>query len=390
VTYLFNPPTIPGLGSGGGVVFKIQDRTGRQYDRLVEAAKAFMTQGNARPELRHMGTNMQPAVPQIEVEFDRQRAKTLGIDLKEVYGTMATMLSGSSVNDFNMFNRVYKVYIQAEGEFRRSDGAIRQFHVRGRDGDMVPISTFAEAKMVSGPGAKRRYNMFDSITLMGLPGEGYTTGDAMATVDELAKTILPPGTTYEWSGISYEEIKSAGQTAPVLAVGGIIAVLLLAALFESWLAPIVIVLLLPILALGSLGMTLFFGLANNVYFQIGAIAAIGLGWKHAIPFVLAGLRRCRDGMPRRDAAREAAVECIRPFLMSSVAFLVAISTLAFAVGPGAASRSALGISVMGGMVGSFLLTPLVLPPLFAVFVFAPKTSRPDAPAENPMAAGGGE
>jgi multidrug efflux pump subunit AcrB len=362
---------------------KLQDRTGRNYEQLVKSAQALIQQGNAHPHLSYVTSNMLPSIPLLRFDLNREKAKTLGVQLPDVFRTMSALLSGSVVNDFNMFNRVYRVYLHADRDFRRFPTGITRFHVRGRNGNMVPIHTLADAEFTSGPGAKRRYNMFDAVTVIGQPGPNSRSSDAMAAVEELAREILPPGLGYEWSGISYEEEKAAGQTGPVLAIGALVALLLLAALLESWTAPIAVFLTLALVGLGALVAVWQRGLQNDIYFQIGLVAAVGLAWKQAIPYFVAAVRQRSTGSSRKEAALGAAAHWIRPFLMSSLAFLLVLLPMLLASGPGSASRIALGTGTFGGMAAFVLLGPLFVPVLFALLVHVrPKKTGEASVAEE--------
>jgi hydrophobe/amphiphile efflux-1 (HAE1) family protein len=375
LVFLFNPPTIPGLGSGGGFVMKLQDRTGRNYEGLVEAAQTLIEQGNMRPELQDMASNMQPGIPQFSLDVDRERAKLLGVRLQDIYSTVSSLLSGRYVNDFNMFNRVYKVYIQAEEAYRRRPSDIGRFYVRSDSGVMVPVSALATGTLTSGPGAKRRFNMFDAVTLLGQPAPGYSSGEAIAAMEEMTAQILPPGIGYQWSDVTLEEIKAASQTLPVLILALVLTFLLLAALYESWALPMAVLLTVPLAVLGALAAVLVGSLQIDIYFQIALMAVIGLSWKHAIQTVALAKIKRQEGATAKAAGLEAARQRFRPVLTSALAFLVGMLPLLLTSGAASASRQVVGTTVIGGMLAAGILGFILIPSLFAVAASLTKGPR---------------
>ncbi len=364
VTFLFNPPTIPGLGTGGGFVFMLQDRTGVNWQGLVETTQKLLELGNASPVLQDMSTNMQAQVPQLYFDVDKNKAKMLGVSLPDIYGTMSAFLSSSYVNDFNLRNRVYRVKIQAAKRFRRFPSNFDQFYVKSSAGIMVPIGSLATIKPISGPGAKRRYNMFDAVTVLGRANDGYSSGEAIAEIERIAKEILPPGFGYEWSGITYEEIKAAGQTTPIFIIAILVILILLAARFESWLVPFAVICVIPIAITGAF-VGLWIGqLENGLYFQISLVAVVGLALKYASVTAAYAKSQYDTGLKPAEAAINAVRLRLRPLMMSSFGFIPALLPLILARGAGAASRQSIAAGAFSGLITASVLGIFYVPFLF--------------------------
>jgi multidrug efflux pump subunit AcrB len=284
-----------------------------------------------------------------------------------------------------MFNRVYKVYIQAEEAYRRRPSDIGRFYVRSDSGVMVPISALATGTLTSGPGAKRRFNMFDAVTILGQPAPGYSSGEAIAAMEAMTAQILPPGIGYEWSDVTLEEIKAASQTLPALILALVLAFLLLAALYESWSLPLAVLLTLPMAVFGGLAAGLIGGLQIDIYFQIGLVAVIGLSWKHGIQTVALARMKRQEGATAKEAGLEAARQRFRPVLTSSLAFLVGMLPLLFTTGAASASRQVVGTTVIVGMLAAGTLGFILIPSLFVVAASLTKRSwglRPEEGAQR--------
>lgn len=364
ITFLFNPPTIPGLGSGGGFVFILQDRTGTDWQGLVETTQKLLALGNASPVLQDMSTNMQAQVPQLHFEVDKNKAKMLGVSLPDIYGTMSAFLSSSYVNDFNLRNRVYRVKIQAAKRFRRFPSNFDQFYVKSSAGAMVPINSLATIKPVTGPGAKRRYNMFDAVTILGRANDGYSSGEAIAEIERIAKEISPPGFGYEWSGITYEEIKAAGQTTPIFIIAMLIILIFLAARFESWLVPFAVICVIPIAITGAFAGLWIGQLENGLYFQISLVAVVGLALKQASVTASYAKSQYDTGRKPAEAAINAVRLRLRPLMMSSFGFIPALLPLILARGAGAASRQSIAAGAFSGLIAASVLGIFYVPFLF--------------------------
>jgi multidrug efflux pump subunit AcrB len=300
------------------------------------------------------------------VDLDTDKAQTLGVPVTEVYSALQTFLGGLYVNDFNRFGRTWRVLMQAEPQFRARPDDINQFHVRGRDGDMIPLSTLVNVRAVSGPEVVYRYNRFRAAQLTGTNAPGYSSGQAAAAIAQVARGTLPPGFGFEWTGTLFQQQRSEGAEPFIFGFASVLVVLFLAALYESWSTPFAVVLAVPLGLLGALIAITIRSYPYDLYTQIGIITLIGLAAKNAILIVeFAELRR-QHGVPIATAAEEAAHLRFRPILMTSFAFLLGVLPLVVATGAGAASRRALGTAVFGGMATATLLGVFIIPVLYVV------------------------
>jgi hydrophobe/amphiphile efflux-1 (HAE1) family protein len=359
------PSAIAGLGSGSGVELELQDRTGTSWEALLESADELIHRAALRPEIEDASTSLQPEVPQLFLKVDRARAKALGVPLNDIYSTMRAFSGSSTVNDFNLFGRVYRVKVQAEAEYRQHPDSINDYYVRSATGDIVPMNVLADIEFKTGPARVTRYNMFSSASISAEPAPGYSTGDAIAAIRETAEEILPPGIGFEWSGISFQEIRSAGQTPVALTMALVFVFLFLAALYESWTIPVAVLLIAPIAMLGALVAVWIRGLENNLFFQIAFVALIGLAAKNSIMIVEFAKQLHQEGMPVLEAALNAARLRFRPILMTSVSFILGVMPLVLSSGPGSISRQSMATAILGGMVFATCIG-IVLVPLFFV------------------------
>jgi len=312
-----------------------------------------------RPEIGRISATFDPVSPQVKVELDREKARTLGVPVDTVFATLQTYLSGLYVNDFVRFGRVYKVFLQAEPQFTDKPSEIGQYYVRNKDGQMVPLSTLVSVSKMTGPNFVTRFNLYNAAEIMGAPAPGYSSGQAMKAIEEVMKA-MPPEVGYEWSGLTLQEKKSEGQAVIIFSMAVVIVFLLLAAQYESWGLPFSVLLVTPTVVLGTLiGMWVrHFDL--NVYAQIGLVMLIGLSAKNAILIVEFAKLRREEGKEILDAAVEGSRLRLRPILMTSFAFILGCVPLMLASGSGAASRSTMGTGVVFGMtiataVGLFII-----------------------------------
>jgi multidrug efflux pump subunit AcrB len=313
-----------------------------------------------------MFSSFSPNTPQLYVDLDRTKAKTLGIPISDIFITLQAYLGSMYINDFNKFGRVYRVFLQAAEDFRSSSEDIGRLYVRTSAGDMVPLSALVQVRPVVGPQAISHYNLYRSAEINGSAALGVSSGDAIEVMEQLAAQTLPQGVGYEWTGIAYQEIQS-GHLAPLLfALALVLVFLFLAAQYESWSMPFIVLLAVPLALLGALTAQWLRGLANDVYCQIGLVMLIGLASKNAILIVEFARRRREEGLSIQDAAMEAALTRLRPILMTALAFILGVVPLVLASGAGANSRHSLGTAVFGGMIVSTVLSLAVVPVIYVI------------------------
>ena len=355
--YLSTPPVIPGLGSSGGFEMQLEARGEATFDNLVQAADTLMYYASKSKELAGLSSSLQS---------DRDKVKMLGVPLADVFSTMKAYTGSVYVNDFNMFNRIYKVYIQAEAPYREHKDNINLFFVKASNGAMVPLTSLGNASYTTGPGSIKRFNMFTTAVIRGEAAQGYSSGQAMEIMEQIARDHLPDNIGLEWSGLSYQEKKAGGQTGLVMALVFLFVFLFLAAQYESWTLPVAVLLSLPIAALGAYLGVWICGLENDVYFQIGLVMLVGLAAKNAILIVEFAKVQVDDGEDIVTAAINAARLRFRPILMTSLAF--GMLPMVLASGPGSASRQAIGTGVFFGMIFAIVLG-IILVPFFFVMVY---------------------
>lgn len=366
--FLSTPPVIPGLGTSGGFEMELEARGEATLQDLMHATDTLMYYASKRKELSGLSTSMQSEIPQLYFDVDRDKTKLLGVPLADVFSTMKAYTGSVYVNDFNMFNRIYKVYIQAEAPYRAHKDNINLFFVKAANGSMVPLTALGTANYTTGPGVIKRFNMFNTSVIRGVASQGYSTGQAMKILEEIAAEHLPSNIGVEWSGLSYQEKQADGKTGIILALVFLFVFLFLAAQYESWMIPIAVLLSLPVAVLGAYLGIWVCGLENDVYFQIGMVMLVGLAAKNAILIVEFAKVEVDNGHDIIQSAINAARLRFRPILMTSLAFILGMLPLVLSSGPGSASRHAIGTGVFFGMLFSITIG-IVLVPFFFVAIY---------------------
>ena len=370
--YLSTPPVIPGLGSSGGFEMVLEARSDASYTDLQRAADTLLYYASQRKEISGLSSSIQNDIPQLYFDVDRDKAQMLGVKIADIFSTLKTFTGSIYVNDFNMFNRIYRVYIQAEAPYRAHKDNLGLFFVKGSNNAMIPITALGTTSYTTGPGTIRRFNMFTSTTISGEAAPGYSSGQAMAILEEIASKHLPKNIGVEWSGLSYQEKHVSGQTAYILALALLFVFLFLAAQYESWSIPIAVILSLPIAGVGAYLGNWICGLENNIYFQIGLVMLVGLVAKNAILIVEFAKDEVEKGNNAVDAVIKAAHLRFRPIVMTSLAFILGMLPLVFASGPGSASRQGIGTGVFFGMIVAITVGIIFVPLLF-VWVYKLKS-----------------
>jgi HAE1 family hydrophobic/amphiphilic exporter-1 len=360
------PPAIPGLGATSGFTFELQQRGSTDnIQQFEQVARTFLARLNQRPEIGTAYTYFNSRTPSYQVDVDKEQAKKQGVLVSDVYSTLSTFLGSSYVNDFNLYGRNFRVMSQADSAFRGSLADIEKFYVRNSQGNMVPLGSLITARVIEAPSVISHYNIYRAIEINGTPKDGYSSGQAIEALQDVAKT-LPAGYGYEFSGMSREEIAAGSQQTTIFAISIIFVFLFLAALYESWSVPFSVLFAVPIGAFGSiLTLTFLPGLSNNIYAQIGLITLIGLSAKNAILIVEFAKERVDKGMDIIHATLQAVQLRLRPIIMTSLAFIFGVLPLMFAEGAAAESRKTIGWTVFGGMIAATTLAIFVVPVLFA-------------------------
>jgi HAE1 family hydrophobic/amphiphilic exporter-1 len=366
VAFAFAPPAIPGIGTAGGFSFWLQDRSGGTVDFLNENLQTFLEAARKRPELANLNSPFRATVPQLFADVDRDKVLKQGVAVADVYQTLQAFLGGTYVNQFNRFGRQWRVFLQAEGVDRLVPEDIDRFYVRNNDGNMLPLSTVVRTRRILGPEYTQRFNLFRAAQITGQPALGYSSGQAMAALEEVAKTVLPQEIGYDWADLSYQERKAAGRAGAVFGLSLGFVFLILAALYESWSLPWSVLLSVPIAVVGAFGGLLLRGFALDVYGQIGLVMLIGLAAKNAILIVEFAKDGLEKGQPLVDAALEGARLRLRPILMTSFAFILGCLPLWLAQGAGAVGRQILGTVVIAGMLAATGIGIFLVPLLFVL------------------------
>ncbi|HYS24319.1 MAG TPA: efflux RND transporter permease subunit, partial [Vicinamibacterales bacterium] len=368
--FAFGPPAIPGLGTGAGFTIELQDRSGGTPEYLAEQTQKFIAAARKRPEIGRITTVYRASVPQIYADIDRTKVLKLGVPFNDVNTTLGALLGSSYINDFNRFGRVYKVYLQAEPEFRRDASQLGLFFVRNQGGGMVPLDTLLTTRPSAGPEFTNRFNLFRAAELTGVPAPGYSSAQALDALDETARAVLPPDMSHDWADMSYQERKAPG-VAVTFMLAIFLVFLILAAQYESWGLPFSVLLGTPFAAFGAfLGLWLARQMSpsyvNNVFAQIGLIMLIGLAAKNAILIVEFARAEREAGKPLIESALAAARLRFRPILMTAFAFILGVVPLLTASGAGAEARKVMGMAVFSGMLIATIIGVCLIPVLFVV------------------------
>ncbi|PTL85507.1 efflux RND transporter permease subunit [Vitiosangium sp. GDMCC 1.1324] len=380
----FQPPAIRGVGSVGGFQYIVEDTGGgRTLSEVATAVQELAAAGNEQGQVRGVFTTFNADTPLLDVEVDRQKAKALGVPLDQVFGTMQVYMGSQYVNDFNYANRTYRVYVQAEQQFRDSPQDIGAFYVRSEGGSMIPLESLVQVTPTVTAQSIRHYNLFRSAEINGQPAPGVSSGQALELMEQLAAERLPQGMSTEWTGISLEQKESGGQTMVIFALGLLFVFLVLSAQYESFTLPFVIILSVPLAIMGALGLQVARGFANDVFCQVGLVMLVGLASKNAILIVEFAEQLRASGKSAVDAVVEAAGVRLRPILMTSIAFLLGVVPLMTAKGAGAAARNSLGTAVFGGMLVSTVVNFIFIPGLYVLMQrLRGETKRPQEPAHT--------
>ena len=362
------PPPIQGIGNAGSFAMQLELRDG-SFDlaKLESITNTIVRQAQTQSALQHVASNFRTTVPQMKVDVDRVKAETLQVSLDDVFSTLSAYLGSAYVDQFSKFGRTFQVYVQADSEFRARPEDIELLTVRNKQGKMIPLGTLVTITPVAGPSLLSLYNLYPSSTVLGLPATGFSSGDAIAVMEQLAAKALPPGAAYEWTGMSYQEKLVGNQAYYVFAMAMLLMYLVLAGQYGSWFLPFAVLLAIPLSLVGPIFALNGLGLANNLYTQIGLVLLLALSAKNAILIVeVARERRLYDGKPLLEAAAEAARTRFRPILMTSFALILGVLPLVLAVGAGASARKSIGIAVFSGMIASTCFAVLFVPSFFVV------------------------
>ncbi len=372
--YISTPAIIPGLGSSGGFEMVLEARGDATYANLQQAVDTLMHYAANLPEISGLSSSMQSDIPQFFFDVDRDQARMQGVPLADIFATMKAFTGSVYINDFNMFNRIYRVYIQAEAPYRSHRDNLGLYFVRSADGTMIPVTALGTTSYTTGAGTIKRFNMFYAATITGEAAHGYSSGQAMEALEKVVAEHLPSNIAVEWSGLSYQEKQESGKTGLVLALAFLFVFLFLAAQYESWSVPIAVILSLPVAGIGAYLGIWICGLENNIYFQIGLVMLVGLVAKNAILVVEFAKEEVEKGKTPQMAALTAIRLRFRPIVMTSLAFILGLIPLVFASGPGSASRQGIGTGVFFGMLVA-VTVGIVFVPLFFVTVYKFKKSK---------------
>ncbi len=367
VALSFPPPPISGLGNAGGFVFELQDTAGKTPEELFQTTQNFIGAVRQRPEITGLFSGYRTTIPQVKLDIDRDKARTLDIPINQVFQGLQIYLGGLQVNDFNLFGRTYKVMVQAEQDFRRTPENINDIYLKANNGSMVPMSTISKIDMVTGPDILQRYSMFRTAEINGSNAPGVSTGQALEVMEEVAAKELPRGYGFQWTGVAFQEKEAGGTQGPIFGMAMIFVFLVLAAQYESWAVPFSVLLGLPIGVFGSFLAIYLVGLDNNVYVQIGIVTLMGMAAKNAILIVeFAKESHEREGMSLYDAAVHGAKLRFRPIMMTAFAFILGVVPLVIASGAGAAARVSIGLAVFAGMAVASSVGLFFIPMLYVL------------------------
>jgi HAE1 family hydrophobic/amphiphilic exporter-1 len=368
VALSFDPPSIRGLGATGGFEFQVEDLAGRGSFALNDVVQGLIAEARKQPELspQQIFSSFSTSTPQLFFDLDRNKAKLLGLNLPDVFNSLQIYLGSLYINDFNLFGRTFRVTLQADRDSRASASDITRLYVRNASGGMVPLSTLGTLKPIVGPETVPHYNGYPSALINGAAAPGFSTGQAIAAMERAAQTALPRNFAFEWTGITFQELKTGSLATVIFALAIIFVFLVLAAQYESWTMPFMVLLAVPLALFGAVSALWLRKMQIDVYSQIGFVMLIGLAAKNAILIVEFARRRREEGDGIVEAAMEAGRLRLRPILMTAFAFILGVVPLMFATGAGAASRHSVGTTVFGGMLAATVLTLIFVPVFYAV------------------------
>jgi len=378
---LFNPPSIQGLGTVGGFEFWIENRGSGSYGDLEKVARQFMAKAMERPELTGLVSGINANAQQIYIDLDRSKARSLGVPISEINSALQTLYGSFYVNNFTKFGRVYQVLLMAQPKLRVTPNDIEQLYVRSKEGKMVPLKSLVTIKNVAGPNLVSRFNVFPAAKINGSSASGYSSGQALTAMEEVAKQVLPSDMSFSWGGESYQEKTSGGSSSKMMFAGLLMVFLILAALYERWTLPLAIILAVPFGICGALIAVWLVGMTNDVYFQIGLITIIALSAKNAILIVEFAIIKHEEGMSFMDAAIEAGKLRFRAILMTSLTFIFGVIPLVLSTGAGANSRHSVGMGVLGGMIMATFMAIFFVPLFFRLILEWTQSATPEEKAE---------
>jgi HAE1 family hydrophobic/amphiphilic exporter-1 len=362
----FAPPGIQGLSVFGGFQYELLDQTGGDISGLADAAGALSAKANQSGRVVGLFSSFRANDPQLVVEIDRDKARSLNLPLREVTDALSVFLGSAYVNDFDFNNRAYRVYVQADQQYRADPKDLRQLYARAADGAMVSLDSVVRTSETVAPQVISHFNLFRSAEINGAAAPGVSSGQALQAMEQISREALPPGFDFAWAGQSLEEVKAGSQAIYIFALSLTLVYLVLAAQYESWVLPFIILLGVPLAVIGGLGAQLLRGLSNDVFCQVGLVMLIGLAAKNSILIVEFAEQLRERGLPIVEAAVEAGRIRLRPILMTSFAFILGVFPLAIATGAGAGARNSVGTSVAGGMLASTFLSIIFIPVLYVV------------------------
>ena len=366
IGYAFSMPPIIGMSMSGGFEGYIQNKSGKTSAELMAKTEEFAAAANKRPELSNVRTTFSVSTPQYRVDLDREKARIMNVSIDDIYAVMQSTFGSLYVNDFTYMGRNFRVTLQSEAKFRRTPDDLRYVYVKSNDGILIPLSTLITVERVTGPELINRFNIFPAAKILGDPAAGYSSGQAIAAMEEVAAEVLGSDYALSWVGSAYQEKLTGGASTQAFVFGIIMIFLILAAQYEKWSLPVVVILSVPFAVLGALLTTYLRGLQNDLYFQVGLVTLIGLAAKNAILIVEFAVAKVQEGLSYAEAAVEAAKLRFRPIVMTSLAFTFGILPLAISTGAGAGSRHSIGTGMIGGMILSTFVATLFVPMLFAI------------------------
>jgi multidrug efflux pump len=386
IAYAFNPPALPGFGASSGFSMMLQSRGDNTPEALAATTQAFIAAARAKPAIGRISTTFQAATPNYKLDVDRDKVEKLGVPLSDVFASLQTFLGGAQINEFTRFGQNYKVTMQADADYRRDISTLSKLFVRSAEGEMIPLDTLVTYTESSGPRFLQRYNLYPTAEVSGTPAPGFSSGQAIAALEEAAQEVLDDSYGYEWSGQTREEIESGNAAGLVMLLSVVVVFLFLAALYESWSVPMVVMMAAPLGALGAFAGVLLRDMDFNVYGQIGIVTLIGLAAKNAILIVEFAKLNRESGMEIAEAAIHAAKLRLRPILMTSFAFILGVVPLFIASGAGAASKQSVGTVVLAGMITATVLSVLLVPALYVIIQRWSERMAGAPPAPTPPAA----